>query len=335
MVLFVQPGSTPTHFLSIGPRFSNNSLPCLPFLSSRNSERQVRVGISEAYDSLFQILGPAWVLENCRVIIHHLYSLASHPKTYSTPIEEVNARECLSFALKSAFEKNSTEEVQLKAMEEILAVLRVRAFFVSLFLSFSFSFRFLFVSFSFPFRFLFVFFRFPFLFCSLLKSIIDSSLYNQLYPPTGETIPVKQGLVVLLHELSDLIQILDKGIKGTEEQIVEVLKSLALHPSFSIRQATAWCFRVLALACPHLLPSLLSSIFRLCADSYSSINYEQPESISRFRVRLFLFSIFIFHFHFQFSFLSNLLSLVFNLGAFLLFMLPNCLHSTLPLTYFF
>ena len=91
----------------------------------RDSDKDVRVGISEAYGVLFKLLGPRWLEANQAAIIQHIVGLASNPKTGSSVHEETASRECFGYILKAAFDKYLNEEAKLNAIKELVTILKL------------------------------------------------------------------------------------------------------------------------------------------------------------------------------------------------------------------
>jgi len=90
-----------------------------------SSDKDVRVGIAEAYTILFKYLGPSWLESNMAVVIQHVVALSSNPKTAGSVHEETSSRECFGYILKYALDKYLNEEAKLNAIKELINTLKV------------------------------------------------------------------------------------------------------------------------------------------------------------------------------------------------------------------
>jgi len=96
--------------------------------------------------------------------------------------------------------------------------------------------------------------------------------------------PSKQALVIVLNQLSDLFQDLGHAVVPIQDVVLDPLLGVSGHPSFSVRQAVAWCFRTLALATPASLSKYLGQLIQATKASHSKVAGDRPDTLGRLRV---------------------------------------------------
>ncbi|XP_075700503.1 HEAT repeat-containing protein 5A isoform X2 [Rhinoderma darwinii] len=190
---------------------------------SSSTTRYVRLGATQAYIIFISTLGGHWLSRNVLVLLTHLLDIVSHQKATQTTLEAACSRRCISYILRATLGELLGEKAQLEAAREICDVIK-----------------------------------------KLMKSVdavlSDSNLETRFY--TSDITASPHALVCAVQELGDLILGLGTTaatlLRDSSSGVLDTVISLVLHPSLSVRLASAWCLRCVVVSLPSLKATLLN-----------------------------------------------------------------------------
>ncbi|KAH1172680.1 hypothetical protein KIL84_016519 [Mauremys mutica] len=106
-----------TGFLRGGSGFLKSGGEMLKVGGSVN--REVRVGVTQAYVVFVTTLGGQWLERNFATFLSHVLDLVSHPRATQTHVEAVYSRRCVSFILRATVGSLLGEKAQIAAAKDI------------------------------------------------------------------------------------------------------------------------------------------------------------------------------------------------------------------------
>ncbi|KAM8782703.1 HEAT repeat-containing protein 5A isoform 3-T3 [Rhynchonycteris naso] len=231
-----------TGFLRGSSGFLRASGDMLKGTSSVN--RDVRVGVTQAYVVFISTLGGAWLEKNFAAFLSHMLSLVSqsHPKATQVQIDAVCSRRCVLFILRATIGGLLGEKAQIAAAKDLCQTIWK------------------------------------------LKKIVDAVMSDgNLETRLGSTdVAASQNMLVCaLQELGNLIHSLGTTaaplLQDSSEGILDSVIEVILHPSVAVRLAAAWCLRCIAVASPAYLTPLLDR----CLERLTLLK-SSPEAITGF-----------------------------------------------------
>ncbi|XP_038612606.1 HEAT repeat-containing protein 5A isoform X2 [Tachyglossus aculeatus] len=204
--------------------------------------RDVRVGITQAYVVFISTLGGLWLERNFAALLSHVLSLVSqsHPKAFQTQADAICCRRCVSFILRATVGGLLGEKAQISAAKDICQTIW------------------------------------------RLKKVVDAVISDGNLETRTSTTDVSTSqhvLVCALQELGNLIYGLGTTavplLQDSTSGVLDMVTSIILHPSISVRLAAAWCLHCIAVA----LPSYLTPLLGRCIDRLTTLK-SSPEAIS-------------------------------------------------------
>ncbi|XP_074852993.1 HEAT repeat-containing protein 5A isoform X2 [Carettochelys insculpta] len=204
--------------------------------------RDVRVGVTQAYVIFITTLGRQWLERNFSACLSHILDLVSqsHPKAIQTQMDAICCRRCISFILRAIVGGLLGEKAQIAAAKEICQALWKLKKVADVVMS-------------------------------------DGNLETRI--STTDVTASQHVLVCALHELGSLIHGLGTTaaplLQDSSTGVLDVVISVILHPSISVRLAAAWCLRCIAVA----LPSYVSPLLDRCTERLSALK-SSPEAVT-------------------------------------------------------
>lgn len=227
-----------TGFLRGGSGFLKSGGEMLKVGGSVN--REVRVGVTQAYVVFVTALGGQWLERNFAAFLSHVLDLVSHPRATQTHVEAVYSRRCVSFILRATVGSLLGEKAQIAAAKEIGQAIGKQMKAVETVMS-------------------------------------DTSGENK--SGAADIAASQHVMVCALQELGSLVQSLNATaaplIQEASVGLLETVTSVLLHPSMAARLAAAWCLRCVAVALPFQLTPFLDR----CAERLNSLK-SSPEAVS-------------------------------------------------------
>ncbi|XP_028905877.1 HEAT repeat-containing protein 5B isoform X2 [Ornithorhynchus anatinus] len=227
-----------TGFLRGGSGFLKSGGEMLKVGGSVN--REVRVGVTQAYVVFVTTLGGQWLERNFATFLSHVLDLVSHPRATQTHVEAVYSRRCVSFILRATVGSLLGEKAQIAAAKEICQAIGKQMKAVEIVVN-------------------------------------DTSGENK--SGAAEIAASQHVMVCALQELGSLVQSLNATasplIQEASIGLLETVTSVLLHPSMAARLAAAWCLRCVAVALPFQLTPFLDR----CAERLNNLK-TSPEAVS-------------------------------------------------------
>uniref|UniRef100_A0A8C0SHA4 HEAT repeat-containing protein 5A n=1 Tax=Canis lupus familiaris TaxID=9615 RepID=A0A8C0SHA4_CANLF len=206
--------------------------------------RDVRVGVTQAYVVFVSTLGGTWLEKNFATFLSHILSLVSqsHPKATQTQTDAVCGRRCVSFILRATIGGLLGEKAQIAAAKDICQAIWK------------------------------------------LKKVVDAVMNDgnmEIRLGSTDVTASQHMLVCALQELGNLIYSLGTTaaplLQDSSAGILDSVISVILHPSISVRLATAWCLHCIAVA----LPSYLTPLLDRCLERLTVLK-SSPEAVTGF-----------------------------------------------------
>ncbi|XP_057344489.1 HEAT repeat-containing protein 5A isoform X1 [Manis pentadactyla] len=206
--------------------------------------RDVRVGVTQAYVVFVSTLGGSWLEKNFAAFLSHILSLVSqsHPKATQMQGDAICGRRCISFILRATIGSLLGEKAQIAAAKDICQAIWK------------------------------------------LKKVVDAVMSDSnLETRLGSTDVAASPhmLVCALQELGNLIHSLGTTaaplLQDSSTGILDSVISVILHPSISVRLAAAWCLHCIAVA----LPSYLTPLLERCLERLTVLK-SSPEAVTGF-----------------------------------------------------
>ncbi|XP_072617445.1 HEAT repeat-containing protein 5A isoform X14 [Vulpes vulpes] len=206
--------------------------------------RDVRVGVTQAYVVFVSTLGGIWLEKNFATFLSHILSLVSqsHPKATQTQTDAVCGRRCVSFILRATIGGLLGEKAQIAAAKDICQAIWK------------------------------------------LKKVVDAVMNDgnmEIRLGSTDVTASQHMLVCALQELGNLIYSLGTTaaplLQDSSAGILDSVISVILHPSISVRLATAWCLHCIAVA----LPSYLTPLLDRCLERLTVLK-SSPEAVTGF-----------------------------------------------------
>ncbi|XP_077993059.1 HEAT repeat-containing protein 5B-like [Glandiceps talaboti] len=193
--------------------------------------REIRVGVTQAYVVFVKTLGGLWLERNVSVLLTHVLELVAHPRAAPTHVDAVYARKCVNFILRKIVGGMFGEKAQRSSAREICQIITKQMNLVS----------------------------------------DDSLDGTDSKTSNADITTSQHVLVCALQELGNLVKglgtcatpLVAEAATGILEPVISVL----LHPSPAARLAAAWCLRCIAVA----LPSQLMILIDRCMDRINSL----------------------------------------------------------------
>uniref|UniRef100_A0A8D2L7S9 HEAT repeat-containing protein 5A n=1 Tax=Varanus komodoensis TaxID=61221 RepID=A0A8D2L7S9_VARKO len=229
-----------TGFLRGSSGFLRTSGDILKGTSSVN--RDVRVGVTQAYVAFITILGGQWLERNFSALLSHVLELVSqsHPKAIQTQMDALCCRRCIAFILRATVGGLLGEKAQIATAKEICQAIWK------------------------------------------LKKVVDAAMSDgnvETRLGTTDAIASQNMLICTLEELGNLIHGLGTTaapvLQDPSIGVLEAVISIILHPSISVQLATAWCLRCIAVA----LPCFLSPLLDRCIERLTALK-SSPEAVT-------------------------------------------------------
>ncbi|XP_051881474.1 HEAT repeat-containing protein 5A isoform X2 [Pristis pectinata] len=225
-------------FLRGGSGFLRVSGEILKGSSSVN--RDVRIGVTQAYVTFVSTLGGQWLELNFASLLGHILELVSHPKATQTQIDAICCRRCVSFILRATVGNLLGEKAQIAAAKEICQAVGKQKKAVD-------------------------------------AAMNDSNV--EMKVGTMDVSASQHVLVCALQELGSLIQALGSTaaplLLDSTTGVLDKVISVLLHPSLSARLAAAWCLRCFAVALPFKVSPLLDR----CIERLNALR-SSPEAVT-------------------------------------------------------
>ncbi|XP_043914483.1 HEAT repeat-containing protein 5B isoform X2 [Protopterus annectens] len=191
-------------------------------LKGGSINREVRVGVTQAYVIFVTKLGGQWLERNFATFLSHVLELVSHPRATQSHVDAVYSRRCVSFILRATVGSLLGEKAQIAAAKEICQAIakQMRA----------------------------------------VEAVVNEA-NNENKPGNSDASATQHMMVCALQELGSLVQSLNATasplIQEPSVGLLETVTSVLLHPSMAARLAAAWCLRCVAMALPFQLTPLL------------------------------------------------------------------------------
>ncbi|XP_067939352.1 HEAT repeat-containing protein 5B-like isoform X2 [Watersipora subatra] len=180
--------------------------------------REIRVGITHAYNEFIKLMGAQWLEKNLPFVVDHVVTLAANPRTTHTHIDAVYARKCIVFIIASSVQGMLGEKAQVNAAEELSKVIAREMQLMG------------------------------------AEANTDSPHQSVISATQHVLVCCLQELGGIVTSLSTTTTQL---IGDSKTDIVKPVMSVLTHPSPAARLAAAWCLRSIAIAVPALLTPLL------------------------------------------------------------------------------
>nr|XP_056708545.1 HEAT repeat-containing protein 5B isoform X2 [Euleptes europaea] len=227
-----------TGFLRGGSGFLKSGGEMLKVGGSVN--REVRVGVTQAYVVFVTTLGGQWLERNFATFLSHVLDLVSHPRATQTHVEAVYSRRCVSFILRATVGSLLGEKAQIAAAKEICQAIGKQM--------------------------------------KAVEAVVnDANIENK--SGAADVAASQHVMVCALQELGSLVQSLSATasplIQEPSTGLLETVTSVLLHPSMAARLAAAWCLRCVAVALPFQLTPFLDR----CAERLNNLK-TSPEAVS-------------------------------------------------------
>ncbi|XP_030052254.1 HEAT repeat-containing protein 5B [Microcaecilia unicolor] len=202
--------------------------------------REVRVGVTQAYVVFVTTLGGQWLERNFATFLSHVLDLVSHPRAIQTHVEAVYSRRCVSFILRATVGSLLGEKAQLAAAKEICQAIGKQM-------------------------------------RSVEAVVNDANSENK--SGAADVSASQHVMVCALQELGSLVQSLNATASPIIQEpsigLLETVTSVLLHPSMAARLAAAWCLRCVAVALPYQLTPLLDR----CTERLNNLK-TSPEAVT-------------------------------------------------------
>ncbi|XP_062973856.1 HEAT repeat-containing protein 5A isoform X2 [Elgaria multicarinata webbii] len=212
-------------------------------LKGTNSvNRDVRVGVTQAYVVFISMLGGQWLERNFSALLSHLLDLVSqsHPKAIQTQMDAICCRRCISFILRATVGGLLGEKAQIATAKEICQAIWK------------------------------------------LKKVVDAAMSDgnlETRSSTTNIVASQHMLICALEELGNLIHGLGTTaapvLQDPSTGVLDAVISIILHPSISVQLAAAWCLRCIAVA----LPCFLSPLLDRCIERLTALK-SSPEAVT-------------------------------------------------------
>ncbi|XP_015671481.1 HEAT repeat-containing protein 5B [Protobothrops mucrosquamatus] len=227
-----------TGFLRGGSGFLKSGGEMLKVGGSVN--REVRVGVTQAYVVFVTTLGGQWLERNFATFLSHVLDLVSHPRATQTHVEAVYSRRCVSFILRATIGSLLGEKAQIAAAKDICQAIDKQM--------------------------------------KAVETVVnDANIENK--SGAAEVAASQHVMVCALQELGSLVQSLNATASPLIQEpsigLLETVTSVLLHPSMAARLAAAWGLRCVAVALPFQLTPLLDR----CAERLNNLK-TSPEAVS-------------------------------------------------------
>ncbi|XP_048340698.1 HEAT repeat-containing protein 5A isoform X4 [Sphaerodactylus townsendi] len=229
-----------TGFLRGSSGFLRASGDILKGTSSVN--RDVRVGVTQAYVVFISTLGGPWLERNFSALLSHLLDLVaqSHPKAIQSQMDVICSRRCISFILRATVGGLLGEKAQIATAKEICQAIWK------------------------------------------LKKVLDAAMSDsnvETRVGTADVIGSQHMLICALEELGNLIHGLGTTaapvLQDSSTGVLDAIISIILHPSISVQLGAAWCLRCIAVALPCFLTPLLDR----CIERLTALK-SSPEAVT-------------------------------------------------------
>uniref|UniRef100_A0A803U0L4 HEAT repeat-containing protein 5B n=1 Tax=Anolis carolinensis TaxID=28377 RepID=A0A803U0L4_ANOCA len=227
-----------TGFLRGGSGFLKSGGEMLKVGGSVN--REVRVGVTQAYVVFVTTLGGQWLERNFATFLSHVLDLVSHPRATQTHVEAVYSRRCVSFILRATVGSLLGEKAQIAAAKDICQAIATQM--------------------------------------KAVEAVVnDANTENK--SGAADVSASQHVMVCALQELGSLVQSLNATASPLIQEpsigLLETVTSVLLHPSMAARLAAAWCLRCVAVALPFQLTPFLDR----CAERLNNLK-TSPEAVS-------------------------------------------------------
>ncbi|XP_075002752.1 HEAT repeat-containing protein 5B isoform X5 [Calonectris borealis] len=227
-----------TGFLRGGSGFLKSGGEMLKVGGSVN--REVRVGVTQAYVVFVTTLGGQWLERNFATFLSHVLDLVSHPRATQTHVEAVYSRRCVSFILRATVGSLLGEKAQIAAAKDICQAIGKQM--------------------------------------KAVEAVVnDANSENK--SGAADVAASQHVMVCALQELGSLVQSLNATASPLIQEpsigLLETVTSVLLHPSMAARLAAAWCLRCVAVALPFQLTPFLDR----CAERLNNLK-SSPEAVS-------------------------------------------------------
>uniref|UniRef100_A0A8C0BQT8 HEAT repeat-containing protein 5B n=1 Tax=Buteo japonicus TaxID=224669 RepID=A0A8C0BQT8_9AVES len=227
-----------TGFLRGGSGFLKSGGEMLKVGGSVN--REVRVGVTQAYVVFVTTLGGQWLERNFATFLSHVLDLVSHPRATQTHVEAVYSRRCVSFILRATVGSLLGEKAQIAAAKDICQAIGKQM--------------------------------------KAVEAVVnDANSENK--SGAADVAASQHVMVCALQELGSLVQSLNATASPLIQEpsigLLETVTSVLLHPSMAARLAAAWCLRCVAVALPFQLTPFLDR----CAERLNNLK-TSPEAVS-------------------------------------------------------
>uniref|UniRef100_A0A8D0HG90 HEAT repeat containing 5B n=1 Tax=Sphenodon punctatus TaxID=8508 RepID=A0A8D0HG90_SPHPU len=227
-----------TGFLRGGSGFLKSGGEMLKVGSSVN--REVRVGVTQAYVVFVTTLGGQWLERNFATFLSHVLDLVSHPRATQTHVEAVYSRRCVSFILRATVGSLLGEKAQIAAAKDICQAIGKQM--------------------------------------KAVEAVVNDA-NNENKSGAADVAASQHVMVCALQELGSLVQSLNATASPLIQEpsigLLETVTSVLLHPSMAARLAAAWCLRCVAVALPFQLTPFLDR----CAERLNNLK-TSPEAVS-------------------------------------------------------
>lgn len=181
--------------------------------------REIRVGVTQAYVVFFHEMGTKWVSKYLAGVIIHILELAASQKATATHIDAVYSRKCVSFILHSVFHGMLPERSQVHAVKELCKVITKQM--------------------------------------NNIHQIVSSE-NNSDSAFNIDVISTQHVLVCALAEISNLVLALTSSVKAImNDTIVEAVFSTLIHPVPAVWLSAAWCIRSCTIAISSNMTNLI------------------------------------------------------------------------------
>ncbi|XP_071161425.1 HEAT repeat-containing protein 5B-like isoform X1 [Mytilus edulis] len=91
--------------------------------SSKEINREIRVGITHAYIGFVRTMGGLWLERNISLFLNHVLNLVANPKATPTHVDAVYARKCVLFIMRCCIGELLGEKAQIAAAKEICQII--------------------------------------------------------------------------------------------------------------------------------------------------------------------------------------------------------------------
>ncbi|XP_051880477.1 LOW QUALITY PROTEIN: HEAT repeat-containing protein 5B [Pristis pectinata] len=202
--------------------------------------REVRVGVTQAYVVFVTTLGGQWLERNFAIFLTHVLELVSHPRATQSHVEAVYSRRCVSFILRATVGSLLGEKAQIAAAKEICQAIAKQM--------------------------------------KAVESVMNDA-NNDSKSGAADVSASQHVMVCALQELGSLVQSLSATASPLLQEpsigLLETVTSVLLHPSMAARLGAAWCLRCVAVALPYQLTPLLDR----CAECINNLK-TSPEAVT-------------------------------------------------------